>query len=139
VSTKWIFNKKKDENGRVKKYKARLVARGFTQQYGIDYRETFAPVLKGKSLKIIIALSSGTKTERKLAQLDVKTAFLNADVKEDIYVYPPEGLEVKNGEILKLNKALYGIKQAPHEWNNNIDMTLISLGFHRCVKDTCVC
>jgi len=138
VSTKWIFTKKRDENGRVKRYKARLVARGFTQQYGIDYRETFAPVLKSKSLKIIIALSANTHTHRKIAQLDVKTAFLNADVKEDIYVYPPEGMSVGESEILKLNKALYGIKQAPHEWNNNIHNSLISLGFHQCVKDTCV-
>jgi len=138
VSTKWIFTKKRDEHGNVKRYKARLVARGFTQQYGIDYRETFAPVMKSKSLKLSIALSSTTKTKRKLAQLDVKTAFLNAEVKEDIYISPPEGMNVRTDEVLKLNKALYGIKQAPHEWNNNIDSFIISLGFKRCVKDTCV-
>ena len=92
IDTKWIFKKKKNEKGEVKKYKARLVARGFNQEYGIDYLETFAPVLKTKSLRLIIALSA--TTTRRIEQLDVKTAFLNADVHEDIYVLPPVGMNV---------------------------------------------
>ena len=138
IDTKWVFTKKRDENGVVKRFKARLVARGFHQQYGIDYKETFAPVIKLKSIRLIIALSATTKTKRKLAQLDVKTAFLNATVREDIYVSVPKGLEIGANKVLKLNKALYGIKQAPHEWNNEIDAFIISLNFHKCVKDTCV-
>ena len=98
IDSKWVFVKKKDENGVVKRYKARVVARGFYQQYGIDYKDTFAPVIKLKSLRMIIALSANTHTKRKLAQLDVKTAFLNANVKEDIYVSAPKGMRVKDDE-----------------------------------------
>jgi hypothetical protein len=136
IDTKWIFKKKKNERGETVRYKARVVARGFTQQYGVDYRETFAPVLKTKSLRLIIALSS--TTNRKIAQLDIKTAFLNADVKEDIYVLPVEGMRVREGHVLKLNKALYGIKQAPREWNININNTITTLGFTKCRKDECI-
>ena len=138
VDTKWVFVRKRDENGVVKRFKARVVAKGYSQQYGVDYRETFAPVIKMKSLRLIIALSSTTKRRRKLAQLDVKTAFLNASVKEDIYVSVPKGMNVGAGVVLKLNKALYGIKQAPHEWNNEINSFIHSLGFKQCIKDTCV-
>ena len=136
IDSKWIFKKKKNENGKVKKYKARLVARDFNQEYGIDYLETFAPVLKIKSLRLILALSS--TTTRKVVQLDVKTAFLNAQVNEDIYVSAPQGMSINKNEILKLNKALYGIKQAPHEWNNNINAYFIKLGFIPCKKDPCI-
>jgi len=138
IDTKWVFTKKRDENGVVRRYKARMVARGFNHMYGVDYRETFAPVIKLKSLRLIIALSSTTNTKRKLAQLDVKTAFLNANVKEDIYVRAPEGMNICDDEVLKLNKALYGIKQAPHEWNNEVNSFISMLGFRRCVKDACV-
>ena len=136
IDAKWIFKKKKNEKGEVKKYKARLVARGFNQEYGIDYLETFAPVLKIKSLRLIIALSA--TTTRRIEQLDVKTAFLNADVHEDIYVLPPVGMNVKNDSVLKLNKALYGIKQAPREWNVNINSFFVRLGYKQCKKDPCI-
>ena len=138
IDAKWVFTKKRDENGIVKRFKARLVARGFHQQYGIDYTETFAPVLKMKSLRVILALTTTTHTKRKLAQIDVKTAFLNASVKEDIYVSVPSGVDVGDNKVLKLNKALYGIKQAPHEWNVEIDSFILSLNFTKCAKDTCV-
>jgi hypothetical protein len=138
IDTKWVFTRKRDENGVVKRFKARVVAKGYNQQYGVDYKETFAPVIKMKSLRLIIALSSTRKTKRKLAQIDVKTAFLNASVKENIYVSAPKGMNIGAGLVLKLNKALYGIKQAPHEWNNEINSYILSLGFKQCVSDTCV-
>ena len=138
IDAKWVFTKKRDENGVVKRLKARLVARGFHQQYGVDYNETFAPVIKMRSLRLIIALSTTIHTKRKLAQIDVKTAFLNASVKEDIYVSVPQGVNVSENKVLKLNKALYGIKQAPHEWNEEIDSFILSLDFYKCMKDTCV-
>jgi hypothetical protein len=115
-----------------------MVARGFHQLYGIDYTETFAPVIKTKSLRLIIALSTTTTIKRKLIHLDVKTAFLNAKVREDIYVSAPKGMNIGENKVLKLNKALYGIKQAPHEWNVEIDNFILSLGFNKCVKDPCV-
>jgi hypothetical protein len=138
IGCKWVYKLKRDVNGSVTRYKARIVAKGYNQQYGIDYNETFAPVLKYKSLRIIFALSITHKNTR-LEQLDVKTAFLNAYVNEDVYMEAPEGMNVKSDEVLKLNKALYGIKQAPKEWNNDINNYIVKeLGFVQCVKDTCV-
>ncbi len=136
IGCKWVFKKKRDSNGNVIKYKARLVAKGFNQQYGIDYKDTFAPVLKYKSLRIILALSISNNTI--LEQLDVKTAFLNAKVSEDIYMEVPEGLTINNNQVLKLNKALYGIKQAPREWYSEISSYLISIGYIPCKKDSCL-
>lgn len=137
IGTKWVFKKKKDEYGNVKKYKARLVAKGFHQRKDIDYHETFAPVLRTKSLRLILALST-LRPHTQLTQIDVKTAFLNADVTEDVYVEVPEGIDAPDGHVLKLRKALYGIKQAPHAWNKHIDAFFKSLGFTACVKDTCI-
>ena len=137
VTTKWVFKKKRNEHGVVVRYKARLVARGFTQEYGIDYTETFAPVLKMKTLRMMIALSS--TPNRQLVQLDVTTAFLNADVHEDIYITVPDGVTARTDEVLKLRKALYGLKQAPREWNSTISSHFTdNLQFERCKKDTCI-
>lgn len=138
VGCKWIYKTKTNSDGKVERYKARLVAKGYTQREGIDFNETFAPVLKYKTLRLILALSTGTQTH--IEQLDIKTAFLNATVKEDIYVEVPDGrkLSVGIGKVLKLNKALYGTKQAPHEWNENINAYLLEIGFRRCTKDTCL-
>ena len=138
VGVKWVFKIKKNEDGDITRYKARMVAKGYTQEYGIDYHDTFAPVLKYKTLRIIMALSVGEDIV--IEQMDVKTAFLNADVSEDIYIQVPDGmrLHVSGDKVLKLRKALYGIKQAPHEWNKNINTFLLSIGFRRCVKDTCL-
>ena len=118
-------------NGKVFKYKARLVAKGFKQQEGIDYNETFAPVLKYTSLKILLALSPNNNI--KLKQLDVKTAFLNAKVSENIYMKVPEGLNVDGSKyVLKLNRALYGLKQAPREWNKEVSSFLVNVLHYKC-------
>ena len=139
IGCKWVFKKKKDMNGKVQRYKARLVAKGYNQEYGIDYGETFAPVLKYKSLRIILSMAAIYGLE--LQQLDIKTAFLNAEVTENIYVELPEGINIKDkseNTVLKLNRALYGIKQAPKLWNDNLNNKLISIGFKPCIKDTCI-
>ena len=136
VTTKWVFVKKKDEYGNVLRYKARWVARGFTQEYGIDYEQTFAPVLKGKSIRIIMSVSASPNS--KVVQLDFKTAYLNASVKEDIYVTPPPTIKVKQDEVMKLVKALYGLKQSGREWNLEINKYLLANNYTRCVKDTCI-
>ena len=146
IGCKWVYKMKKNSDGKLEKYKARLVAKGYDQQYGIDYRETFAPVLKYKTLRVMLALSQTSK-HIKMKQLDVKTAFLNAKVNENIYMSIPEGMNVinnnninnNNNKVLKLNKALYGIKQAPNEWNKDINDYMVSImKFTQCVKDTCV-
>jgi hypothetical protein len=139
IGSKWVFKLKRNEKGEVVRFKARLVAKGFGQEYGVDYKETFAPVMRYKSLRVILSLS--TSSSRIILQLDFKTAFLNATVKEDIYVSIPEGMDIDDSGsfVLKLLKALYGIKQAPHEWNDNINTFFIQqLRFTRCSKDTCI-
>ena len=138
VGVKWVFKVKKNEKGEPVRYKARMIAKGYTQEYGVDYHETYAPVLKYKTLRIMMALSVGA--DMVIEQMDVKTAFLNANVNEHIYIDVPEGmkLQVSSGAVLRLRKALYGIKQASHEWNKHINAFLESMGFKRCVKDTCL-
>jgi hypothetical protein len=137
IKGKWVFRKKYRSNGEVERWKARWVAKGFTQMEGVDYFETFAPVLKYKSLRILLVLAA--KYDLELKQMDIVTAFLYADVKETIYVEQPEGFaEGGDGKVCQLTKALYGIKQAPHAWNSTLHVFIVSLGFRQCVHDVCV-
>ncbi len=106
VTCKWIFKIK--SCGR---YKARMVARGFSQEYGIDYLETYAPVSRLASIRMILSLAAKYKLH--LQQMDVQTAFLYGDLEEEIYMESPEGLPVEPGQVCKLRKSLYGLKQAP--------------------------
>jgi hypothetical protein len=133
---RWLFRVKLNSSGGVERYKARLVAKGFTQKEGIDYNETFAPVVKYKSLRIILALANMLNYEVK--QMDVITAFLNAKLDEDVYMHVPEGFRYSTGDVLKLNKSLYGTKQAPHMWNDDLNTFIVSIGFTRLCSDTCV-
>jgi transposase InsO family protein len=136
IGTKWVFRRKLEADGTTR-YKARLVAQGFSQREGVDYNETFAPVLHYKTLRVFLALVAVLDLE--LKHLDVETAFLNAKVKEEIYVRQPEGFEEVDFDLVcKLIKSLYGIKQAPHEWHEDFDQSIISLGYRRCQSDTCV-
>jgi len=131
VDCKWVYKLKLNPDGSVDKYKARLVARGFTQREGIDYEETFAPVLKFSTLRILIALA--TTMDLKMEQMDVVTAFLNGIITEDIYMKPPPGYW--NGKTLKLKKALYGLKQAGRKWYERLDESLRQMGFTRIQSD----
>ena len=115
VSSRWIFKYKRDSEGNIIKRKARLVARGFTQEFGIDYNETFSPTLKQDSLRIITALA--VQKNFKIKQLDVTAAYLNAELTEDIYMEAPEGYSTENKNFWKLKKALYGLKQSGMKWN----------------------
>jgi transposase InsO family protein len=138
MGCRWIYKVKETSEGEIERLKARLVGQGFTQVFGKDYNETWAPVPRYKSVRIIIAIACIKGYE--LKQLDIETAFLYADVKEDIYMRQPKGYE-KGGAnmVCKLKKALYGIKQAPHEWNNEINTFMVDvLQFTRCKSDTCV-
>ena len=110
VSCKWVFKTKCNSKGNIEKYKARLVAKGFTQKYGIDYKETFSPVSKKDSLKIMLALV--THYDLEFYQIDVKTAFLNGGLEEKVYMNQPKGFvctENKN-MVCKLKKVIYGWK-----------------------------
>ncbi|KAG7599301.1 Integrase catalytic core [Arabidopsis suecica] len=135
ISVKWIFRLKTDASGEAIKHKARLVARGFTQEYGVDYLETFAPVSRYDTIRIVMAIA--VQQGWKLFQMDVKSAFLNGDLEEEVYIEQPPGFieEGEEGKVLKLHKALYGLKQAPRAWYGRIDGYFIKNGFVRSIND----
>jgi hypothetical protein len=116
VSSKWLYKIKHAADGSIEKYKARFVARGFSQKEGIDYEKTFAPVARYTSIRTIIALTA--KMKWKLHQMEVKTIFLNGVIEEEVYTEQPQGFEVedKKTHVYRLKKALYGLKQASRAW-----------------------
>jgi hypothetical protein len=138
----WVFKAKLDENNQIVRWKARLVVQGFMQIEGIDFWDTYAPTMRFKILRIVLALAA--KDDLEIKQIDFDTAFLNALLKEQIYVQIPEGYELgdyqknENIKCLQLLKALYGLKQAPREWNKEIDTFLRSLGYEASVLDECL-
>ena len=119
IGSKWLFKIKKDGTGN-KRFKARLVAKGFAQKEGIDYKETFAPVIKFQSLRILLAIANNRGMF--IHQLDITTAFLNGFLEEDIYMFKPEGQITPGQEnkVCKLKRSLYGLKQSPRCWNKRI-------------------
>ncbi|TFY75537.1 hypothetical protein EWM64_g8475, partial [Hericium alpestre] len=114
VNSKWIFRIKRGPNGEVEKYKARLVVKGFTQVEGIDFDETFAPVVKFTSLRMLLALVA--KKDLEVHQMDVKTTYLHGELEEEIYLQPPAGFGVPESKVWKLIKSVYGLKQAGRVW-----------------------
>lgn len=136
VKSKWVFKLKTNDDGEVVRYKARLVAKGYSQQYGVDYDETFSPVVRNNTIRFLMALS--VKRDLKLYQMDAETAFLQGDLTETVYMYQPEGFEDGTGRVCKLNKAIYGLKQAGRQWNLKLNSELINFGFRRSDMDPCV-
>ena len=138
IGSKWVFRVKHNVDGSVERHKARLVAQGFSQKYGVDYDETFSPVVRFESLRTLIALS--VQRGLKLHQMDVNTAFLNGELEEEVYMRQPEGFVVKEKEhlVCKLNKSLYGLKQSPRCWNYILDEHLQSMGFVQTPSDPCI-
>ncbi|THG93569.1 hypothetical protein EW026_g7700 [Hermanssonia centrifuga] len=133
VDCKWVYTIKRGPDGEVIKYKARLVARGFTQIEGVDYNETFAPVSKFTSIRSLLALAAVHNLE--IHQMDVKSAFLNGDLNEEIYMQCPPGFKAKDGNVWKLNKSLYGLKQASCEWYKRVCAEFKTMGFTRSDHD----
>lgn len=129
-TSKWVLKIKED--GR---YKARLVIRGFEQEEGIDYHETFSPVINSSPLRLLFVICK--QNNFNIKTFDIKTAFLYGAIEEDIYMYPPEGMEEIKG-ICKLNKALYGMKQAPLKWNNTLTNFLKSEGLNQLKTEPCI-
>jgi hypothetical protein len=138
IGCKWVFKTKKDSLGNIERYKARLVAKGFTQKEGIDYTETFSPVSKKDSLRVIMALVAHFDLE--LQQMDVKTTFLNGDLEEEVYMKQPEGFPSSDGEqlVCKLKKSLYGLKQASRQWYLKFHNVISSFGFVENIMDQCI-
>jgi hypothetical protein len=129
IGTKWIFKNKQDEHGIVVRNKARLVAQGYSQIEGIDFGETYAPVARLESIRILLAYAAHHNF--KLQQMDVKSAFLNGPLHELVYVKQPPGFEDPDfpNHVYKLNKALYGLKQAPRAWYEHLRELLFDHGF----------
>ena len=135
VQSKWVLRVKTNELGEIEKYKARVVAKGYSQVEGIDYDQTFSPTVRFESIRQLVAL--GTSKGMEMHQMDVTTAFLYAPLEEEVFMQQPEGTikEGEEGKVMRLLKCLYGLKQSPRQWNICIDTTLKQLGFVRLKSD----
>lgn len=132
IGVKWVYKTKLNADGEVDKYKARLVVKGYKQEYGIDYKEVFAPVVRLDTIRLVISVAA--QNSWPIYQLDVKSAFLHGELQEDVYVEQPLGY-VKQGheeKVYKLKKALYGLKQAPRAWYSRIESYFKREGFEKC-------
>ncbi|KAE8705011.1 Cytochrome P450 84A1 [Hibiscus syriacus] len=136
LHNKWIYRIKEEHDGS-KRYKARLVIKGFQQKEGINYNEIFSPVVKLSTIRLVLKIIAAGNLH--LEQLDVKTAFLHGDLEEEIYMRQPEGfIEAdKKNLVCRLKKSLYGLKQAPRQWYKKFDSFMSSSGFTRCQADHC--
>lgn len=137
VGCKWVFKLKTRPNDEQPRYKARLVAKGYSQHAGIDYSETFSPVVRYDSVRTVLALAAAEDFE--IMQFDIKTAFLNGDLEEEIYMDMPEGFdEANNGKVCLLKKSLYGLKQASRAWNTKFTNFLRDCNLKQSEADSCV-
>ena len=135
VGCKWVFTPKYNSDGSFERYKARLVAKGYTQTYGVDYKETFAPVAKMNTFRILLALAANQGWD--MLQFDVKNAFLHGDLKEEIYMEVPPGFysQVAPGTVCRLKKALYGLKQSPRAWFGRFTKSMVCMGYRQSQGD----
>ncbi|WJZ84162.1 hypothetical protein VitviT2T_003781 [Vitis vinifera] len=138
IGCKWVFRRKYHTDGMIQTFKARLVAKGFKQREGIDYFDTYAPVARTTSIRTLFALASIHNLF--VHQMDVKTAFLNGDLNEKVYMEEPEGFVLLGNEnkVCKLVKSLYGLKQAPKQWHEKFDLAILSDGFRHNNVDKCL-
>lgn len=138
VKSKWTYKLKRGSDGKLRRFKARLVAKGYSQRKGVDFKETYAPVVRYESVRTLLSIAAAKDLE--IIQLDVKTAFLHGDLEEEIYLEQPEGYQKPGQEelVCKLNKSIYGLRQASRTWNSKFDGILKSIGFKRSDADHCV-
>ena len=138
VGCKWVYKTKRNSFGEIDRYKARLVAQGYSQEYGVDFNEVFAPVARYKSIRSLLAVSNQLNLD--VHQMDVVSAFLNGKLDEEIYMKQPDGfVDVKNPEkVCRLNTSLYGLKQSARCWNQLMDSYLKSDDYKPSTADPCV-
>lgn len=132
IGFKWIYKTKLNERGEVHKYKARLVANSFHQTHGVDFSKFFAHVARWDAISLLLGVSA--QKGWSVYQLDVKSAFLNIEIKEDVCIEQPSGFESKeeSEKVLELKKTLYGLRQIPKAWYNGIEGYFMSEGFTNC-------
>lgn len=138
VKCKWVLKKKLDSENNIC-YRARLVAKGYSQKSGIDYNETFSPVVRHTTLRLLFALA--VQLDLNTAHLDVKTAFLNGELDETIYMQKPDGFKCSNDDkfkVLKLKKAIYGLKQSSRAWHKKVDSTMLAIGYKKSKLEPCL-
>ena len=133
LDTKWVFKVKTKGDGSLERFKARLVARGFRQVYGLDYHETFAPVGKYTTARTLLAIA--TARDYEIHQMDISNAFLHGDLEEEVYLTQPQGFEDGTDRVLKLKKSLYGLKQSPRCWNKALHKVLLDNYFKQSSAD----
>jgi hypothetical protein len=138
IKCKWILDFKPGHKGVDPRYKARLVACGYDQLYGVDYLATYSPVVKHYSIRLVLAIVAVFNLE--MLQLDIKTAFLYGKLEETIFMRQPEGYVIpgREEEVCYLNKPIYGLKQSSNCWNKEFDSDLTKFGFKRSQHDRCV-
>jgi len=138
IGCKWVFKKKLRPDGTIERYKARLVAKGYTQKEGEDFFDTYSPVARLTTIRVLLSLAASYGLI--VHQMDVKTAFLNGELEEEIYMDQLDGFVAngQEGKVCKLLKSLYGLKQAPKQWHEKFDRTLTSAGFVVNEADKCV-
>lgn len=135
LPNKWVYKIKKKSDGSVERYKARLVANGFHQQEGVDFQETFSPVVKHTTIRVILALA--VQSNWPIHQLDVQNAFLNGFVTEEVYMHQPRGFVDSNfpDHVCRLHRSLYGLRQSPRAWHKRFSDFLEEVGFNLCQSD----
>ena len=136
LTCRWVFDLKRNADGNVVRYKARLTARGFMQKYGIDYTDTYASVAQLKSFRLLMAIA--VVRDLDVYAYDISCAFTYAPLKEQVYMRAPEGFPSSPGTVLLLKKALYGLKNAPKAWQETLMKVFVAAGFIRMLNDQCV-
>ena len=135
IDTKWVLKNKMNEQGEVIRNKARLIWKGYSQQEGIDYEETYAPIARMEAVKMFLAYATNKNFE--VYQMDVKLAFLNGEIEEEVYIEQLEGFPLieEKDMVFKLKKKMYGLTQAPRTWYARLDKYLAKLGFAKGTTD----